>query len=51
MFGFSHEGFEAARVTKECQPPLERDWEGVKGVRELLNLSCLVNYDTKKNPP
>ena len=24
---------------------------GVKGVRELMNLSSSVNYDSKRNPP
>lgn len=40
-----------ARVLEECQVSSKVSGSGIKGVRELLNLTSLENYVSKRNPP
>lgn len=64
ILGFSYEGFEQevldlfSTIESSCKGYKgtsgsfrKEIGSGVEGVRELLNLSCSMNYDTKKNPP
>lgn len=39
------------RVLEECWVSSKVSGSGVKGVRELLNLTSSVNYESKRNLP